>query len=129
MNLWPSKNLRTLLFALLVAGASLAASCSSDEEDALPTVDCATATVPTFANVSVFSAVCTTCHSSTKTGAARNAAPVGLDFDTFAAAQPHATKAVSEVFNGAMPPNGASAQLTETQRTELYAWGLCGTPQ
>jgi uncharacterized membrane protein len=129
MNLWSSKKIRTLLFALLVAGSSVAASCSSDEEGSLPTVDCATATVPTFANVTVFSAVCTTCHASTKTGTARKNAPVGLDFDTFAAAQPHATKAVSEVFDGSMPPNGANAQLTEAQKQELYAWGLCGTPQ
>jgi uncharacterized membrane protein len=131
MSLNSAKRVRTLLFTLLVAGASLAAaSCSSDsDEDSVPTVDCATATVPTFANVTVFSTVCTGCHASTKTGAARNLAPVGLDFDTFASAQPHARKAVSEVYTGAMPPNGANADLTEAQKTELYNWGLCGTPQ
>jgi uncharacterized membrane protein len=130
MNLWSSKKIRALLFTLLAVGATAAASCSSeDEETTLPTVDCATATVPTFANVTVFSAVCTGCHASTKTGTARKNAPVGLDFDTFTAAQPHAQKAVSEVFDGSMPPNGANATLTETQKQELYAWGLCGTPQ
>lgn len=129
MNLSPSKKIRTLLFALLATGAAFAASCSSDEEGSLPTVDCATATVPTFANVTIFSTVCTGCHSSTKTGTERKNAPVGLDFDTYTAAQPHAQKAVSEVYDGSMPPNGANANLTEAQKQELYAWGLCGTPQ
>jgi uncharacterized membrane protein len=130
MNL-NSNRVRGLLFALLVAGASFAAaSCSSDDdEDALPTVDCATATVPTFANVSAFSTVCTACHDSAKTGTSRENAPVDINFDMYTAAKAHAQKAVSEVFNGAMPPNNDNGTLTEAQKQDLYAWGLCGTPQ
>src|SRR4051794_17766767 len=92
---------------LTLAGAAFAAGCSSDSE-ALPTVDC-TASVPTYSQVTLLTQVCTQCHSSTRTGADRSNAPVGINFDTYAAAKAHAETAVTEVYGGSMPPGNANA--------------------
>jgi uncharacterized membrane protein len=74
---------------------------------------------------------CTRCHSSTLSGAARNGAPAGHDFDTeagilavadhvdgLAAAGPNAV-------NTAMPPDGAKP--TEAERRQLGEWLACVT--
>jgi uncharacterized membrane protein len=74
---------------------------------------------------------CTGCHSSTLTGADRNGAPAGHDFDTLdgillvadhidehAAAGPDAT-------NEEMPPSGAMP--TQAEREMLGAWLACET--
>lgn len=74
---------------------------------------------------------CTSCHSSTLTGTARNGAPEGEDYDTLdgvlaaaehidahAAAGPDAT-------NEEMPPSGAMP--TTAEREMLGAWLACET--
>ena len=55
---------------------------------------------------------CLQCHSSTLSGAARNAAPVGVDFNTFAKATspgplgPNNVRANVRIQEGTMPPTG-----------------------
>lgn len=131
---------RAAILALLV----LTASCSSDnkeastDEVALPDVSCATETVPKFANVTIFNKTCVTCHSSTKVGDQRKgmgaeAAPVDVNFDTYADAKASAIKAAEELYEdarGAMPPEDSGlAAATETEKHEVLVWAKCGTPQ
>jgi uncharacterized membrane protein len=132
MNLNSAKRIRTLVFALLAVGAAGAAGCSSDDDGGgAPTIDCsAVASVPTFAQVSVFTSTCNSCHSSTKTGADRKNAPVDINFDDYASAKAHANTAQSEVAGGDMPPaTYTGPKPTEAQKTELYTWAQCETPQ
>jgi hypothetical protein len=122
----------------------MTASCSSDDkaepaaEDTLPAVNCATETVPTFAQVTVFNKTCVNCHSSTKTGDARKGmglepAPADINFDTYAAAKVSAIPAAEELFEddrGAMPPEDSSLMAaTAAEKHEVLVWAKCGTPQ
>ena len=66
----------------------------------------------------IFVPSCLQCHSSTLSGAARNAAPVGVDFNTFAKATspgplgPNNVRANVRIQEGTMPPTGGlSANL------------------
>ena len=86
-------------------------------------VDCAT-TAPTFAEVTAF-AKCVVCHASTKSAAQRQRAPTEINFDTEAAAQVYADKAVSEVMKGDMPPRASGLTLTEPEKQQLYSWAMC----
>ena len=117
-----------------------AVSCSSkeDSEAELPAVDCAKETVPAYSEVTLFKTTCVTCHASTKTGAARKgsgaeAAPVGIDFDTYAAAKVSAISAADELYEGdrgAMPPEDSMLPAaTETEKRQVLVWAKCGTPE
>ena len=92
-----------------------------------PTVDCATATVPTYAQLTILP-TCTSCHSSSVSGGAREDAPAGVDFDSYALAKASAASGAAQVNSGFMPP-AHEAQPTDAQKTAFYAWALCGTPQ
>lgn len=130
---------------LLILGLMLFVNgCSGDDDDKpaeeevqLPEVNCATETVPTYAQVTIFSKTCVTCHSSTKTGDARKgmgaeAAPVSVNFDTYAAAKASAIPAAQELYEderGAMPPEDSGlAAATEAEKKEVLVWAKCGTP-
>jgi uncharacterized membrane protein len=118
---------RTLMvFCLFAAGFG----CSSEPE--LPKVDCATvATVPTYSQVSIFQ-VCNQCHSTAKTGADRHDADTDVNFDTYSVAKSSAEDAAAEVNGGDMPPKDPGIELraiTDDEKTALYQWALCGTPQ
>lgn len=130
---------------LLILGLMVFASgCSGDDDDkpaeeevTLPAVNCATETVPTYSQVTIFSKTCVTCHSSTKTGDARKgmgaeAAPVTVNFDTYEAAKANAIKAAEELYEdarGAMPPEDSSLPVaTEAEKKEVLVWAKCGTP-
>lgn len=99
--------------------------CSSGGE--LPEVDCETAEVVPFSEVAAFNK-CTTCHSTSKTGGARNGAPGSLNFDVYASAADEATEIAEEVEKGKMPPKGYPAPTAE-EKQQLYAWALCGAPE
>lgn len=96
--------------------------CSNDP--APDNVDCS-GTPPSFEQVTALSK-CTSCHDSSKTGSARMAAPPDINFDTAAAAEAHANKAVSEVVKGDMPPRNSGVTLTDTEKQQLYEWAMCG---
>jgi uncharacterized membrane protein len=118
-------HLRSFTFVVFVV-AGLGAGCST-EPAAPPLVDCTKVTPQKFSALTIWPK-CTACHSSALTGAARNMAPVGTDFDSFAAAMAKAGAAASRVNLGQMPPAGA-AQPTPDEKAALLAWAVCGTPQ
>jgi hypothetical protein len=104
----------------------------------LPSVNCATETVPTYAQVSIFHTTCINCHSSTKTGDARKGngaeiAAVTVNFDTYAAAKASAIPAAEELYEdarGAMPPEDSGlAAATEAEKKQVLVWAKCGTPE
>lgn len=100
------------------------------QEELPPVIDCSTVqSVPKFAEVQAFQTVCTTCHSTTKTGAERQGAPTEVNFDDYASASAHAEQAAIEVNVGAMPPDFAGLSLTETQERALFHWAMCGAPR
>jgi uncharacterized membrane protein len=112
--------MKRLLLAFLLAGA-----CSS--EPTAPSVDCTAVTVPTYGEMTLWP-LCTSCHSSTRTGSAREKAPEGINYDTYLAARGQASAAAAQVSAGLMPPRNES-QMSEDQKAALYAWAACGTPQ
>ena len=121
-------SMKWLTCILLVGTLSACGSEDEEEEEALPEVDC-TLDVPTFDQVTAFSQVCTNCHSTTKTGNARNGAPEDIDWDDYASAKANAEEGAHEVFEGEMPPEGSGETLTADQKDDLYLWALCGTPE
>ena len=50
---------------------------------------------------------CITCHDSTKSGADRQGAPTGLDYDMYAAVSTSALAVKATIQNGSMPPGGS----------------------
>jgi uncharacterized membrane protein len=107
-----------------------------EAEEKPPNIDCSQVTPPSYAEVAQFQAMasatdapkCTLCHSSTATGAARQEAPTTVNFDTYDAAKSAALQAAIEVNVGAMPPVDAHYSLTDTERTQIFNWTMCGTP-
>ena len=117
---------RLLVFALVAAGAAsmtLAVGCGDDSSTGGS--DCST--VKGYAELSSAFSKCLNCHSTTLTGAARNAAPVGTDYDTYDLAKPHAQKINDRVTDGTMPQPGFP-QLQGTEKEDLLAWSSCGAP-
>lgn len=49
---------------------------------------------------------CTGCHASTRSGAARNGAPAGVDYDTYVLAAANADRGLSRMQARSMPPGG-----------------------
>jgi len=72
--------------------------------------------------------LCTSCHASTLTGAARNKAPADINFDGYAAAASQARQSAALVNSGVMPDRG-SPQPSDEQKTALALWAACGTPE
>jgi uncharacterized membrane protein len=120
-----TKTSLALALGLVVSACSSSSSKADDTTDT--TVDCSTETPAAFASLKGFDS-CTTCHSSTLTGAARSSAPVGIDFDTYELAKANAREAVSELDEGAMPPAG-NPQPTDAQKEAIAVWAACGTPK
>lgn len=117
-----------LSLAVILGGLSaLQASCSPgpEPEDVVPEVDCDQVDVPTYAEVTMWPD-CVNCHASTLTGANRQGAPEGIDYDTYESASALAYLAAVEVASGTMPFTGT---VTEEQKQSLYAWALCDTPE
>lgn len=133
---WPGYRLRLrdplmtlrLPFALLALLALLLPACDSGGggNDG-PNIDCTTATVPKFAAMTAW-AKCTTCHSSTLASDARRGAPAGINYDNYADARTHAQLAMDQVYAGEMPLPG-NPELTEEEKTQIYTWASCETPQ
>ena len=112
----------TLLAGLVAAGCG---GTSDTTGATLSSVDCS-ASAPTFGELTIWP-LCTICHASSLTGSARQGAPSNVNFDSFAAAANQAMSAAVQVSAGDMPPPG-EAQPTSAQKTALYQWALCGTP-
>lgn len=113
--------------ALLAAFLLPACDSGSGDEgdgDGGPNVDCSTAAVPKFSEMTAW-AKCTNCHSSTLAPAARGSAPTGIDFDTVDTARKWAQAAMNEVYAGSMP---LGATMSEDEKTQIYNWASCDTP-
>lgn len=73
--------------------------------------------------------VCMQCHSRSVTGAARNQAPVIVNFDTYADAALFGDLAVTKAaVESSMPPSGVQP-LTQEQKNALLAWAAAGFPE
>lgn len=79
-----------------------------------------------------FTAHCTRCHSSANTGAARNGAPIGFDFDTAAGVAMRSVRIDAVAAAGAdrinifMPLSGSMP--ADAERDDLAEWIACGMP-
>jgi len=137
-----------VLAAVLCMGHADDGGCGGDDEHETPTdpghhhhtgtatgATCPTADAPTAQNfgTAFMQTYCLSCHSASLTGAARQDAPVGVNYDTLedvrrqsalidihAAAGPNAT-------NTEMPPEGRT-QPTQQERERLGQWLACGAP-
>ena len=89
-----------------------------------PTVDCDEVQPEEYEDLTIWTS-CTECHASDLTGAYRQGAPEGVDFDTYEASAALAEDAAIEVYIGNMPFTGT---VTEAEKQALYAWAMCGTP-
>lgn len=67
----------------------------------------------------VLDAQCISCHASNKQGAARNGAPVGVNWDTYDAAVASAARGNIRVQAGTMPPTGG---IPQDQRDLFQKW-------
>lgn len=68
-----------------------------------------------------FASYCTRCHSSTLTGAARNGAPIGYDWDQQTAVDAHLSMIRDAVgVSNFMPPSAPTPSCAERQR--LVRW-------
>ena len=115
-----------MLKMTIITVVLLAAGCGNNLGTA-PTVDCSKLTIPTYSQLTIWP-LCTSCHSSTLGGGARHGAPGGVNYDTYEGARASADIAASTVNSGIMPDRGEPAP-TADQKSALYAWALCGTPQ
>lgn len=122
--------LRASLLALLLSPLSLVACGEENQDDTGDTseVDCATTPAPKYSEMAAVWAKCTACHAESLAGAARNNAPVGVDFDTHESAMAEAMDALERVEAGTMPPAGKPA-LTADEEAQLSRWVSCGTPE
>ena len=109
--------------------ALIAMGCGGgDDTEASPEVDCSSASVPGFMDVSAFG-VCINCHNSGLSGPDRNGAPSSYNFDQYDSASEHAADIVKQVSSGFMPPIKSGYTLTAQQKEQLYAWAECGAPE
>lgn len=96
---------------------------------------CPTTGAPTAADFgrAFLEAHCLSCHSASVTGAAREGAPPGVDFDTAEAVRQWAdaidthSAAGPSAVNTAMPPASRPAP-TMDERVKLGQWLSCGAP-
>ncbi|MBC8131405.1 MAG: hypothetical protein H7X95_00380 [Deltaproteobacteria bacterium] len=110
-------------FTALTVAAGLLCGCA---EGVVPTVDCTTVTPVKYSELTIWP-TCTGCHASALSGGARHDAPGGFNYDTYASSKAQAVPAAAWVNAGLMPP-GNSPQPTAEEKTALYNWALCGTP-
>ena len=106
------------MFLMFAVGFG-AIGCGSD----LPDVDCS-GTIPAYADVAAFEK-CSTCHSSQRSGSARQGAPSSVNYDTESSARGKAEDAASEVNGGDMPPKNSGITLSADEKQALYKWALC----
>lgn len=116
---------------LALASGIFVAACSSSNSNSNSSnsgvIDCNSGAVPKFSELSGLSK-CTSCHSSTLSGAERADAPGDVNFDTYAAAREEAVEAVEELETDSMPPAG-SPELTSAEIEAIRRWSACGTPE
>ncbi|MBK6688073.1 MAG: hypothetical protein IPG45_26595 [Deltaproteobacteria bacterium] len=111
-------------FVPALALAGFLAACGGDEGSDLGECPPSSMTQQ-VAGRTVVTQRCSSCHSSTLTGAARQNAPVGVDYDTLAGIRANTTKGYEQASAGTMPPTGA---LSATDLENLRIYLACGAP-
>lgn len=108
------------------------AACGGDPQGEPTGSTCPATNPPTYASFgqAFFTSYCIECHSETKTGDARNGAPVTIDFDTRSLVR-MATSNIDKLaafgpsaHNSIMPPDGHPAP-TDAERTQLGQYIAC----
>lgn len=123
--------------AMMAVGTIGGAACGDDDEGGPPTgTTCesgSTLTYESFGETFMLD-YCVSCHDSAKTGALRQDAPKGVDFDTIEGVRKH-LKAIDAYAaagpkgtNDEMPPPEEDEQPTLSERQQLGEWISCGAP-
>lgn len=82
---------------------------------------------PAYATVEpIVTAKCKTCHSRTKSGAARKAAPDDTNYDTYDQMSAVNAEAAKRVAAKEMPPANENTPLTAAEIEAFQQWSLCG---
>ncbi len=128
----------TLLGLLLAMTMGHGDGCCADEEVLGPPTEapCPPTSTITYENFgkAFMEDFCTSCHSSTKTGADRNGATLDHDFDTLVgirAVANHIDQAAGigpASANRNMPPAEETSQPADGDREKLAEWIACGAP-
>ena len=97
--------------------------------DDAQTIDCSMSTLSYNNFGSQFMTdYCTSCHDTSVSGASRNFAPVGVNFDTLELVQNQSNRVNLRAGEGTgMPPSSASSQPSSAERDLLSEWIVCGT--
>ncbi len=120
-----------LVIALLAAGCPRPVRTPNGTPSGAECTAGSTLTYDTFGRAFV-EAYCTRCHASHLSGAARERAPVGVDFDTIEGIRAHADRMDSQAAGGPartnafMPP--ADPFPSTAERALLGEWLACGAP-
>jgi mono/diheme cytochrome c family protein len=111
------KNALTILFLFFITGRAFAINPAYEGTNGI--------------REQVFATNCLVCHSSNLTGTARNGAPPSVNWDTYEATIPNASRAiVRAVDQMTMPPSFSGLPLlNEAQRTAMLAWQNAGFPK
>lgn len=74
---------------------------------------------------------CLMCHSQDLQGAARNGAPMGVNFNTYELLEPNIAAAADNITSGRMPPMDApnTMPVPAEARRAVDAWRRCGYPK
>ena len=67
--------------------------------------------------------LCTSCHSSALSGAARNGAPASANFDSYQGLVQFALEASQRIQNETMPPGSTKTTVTQKQLFECWIEG------
>lgn len=111
-------------FVPALALAGFLSACGGD--DAASLGECPTNSMTQqVAGRTIVTQRCSSCHSSAATGAARQNAPVGVDYDTLAGIRANTAAGWEQASGGAMPPTGA---LNATDLENLRIFLACGAP-
>ncbi len=122
----------SLLLILVALGVvvALVLSCGTGDEPKTNANSGASGSItPTWNNFAqgFFQNYCLRCHSSSVTGAARNGAPDGVNFDTYSDVVAESANIRNEVSTAGMPPTPPMPTTTEDQT--LVAWIDAGMPE
>ena len=120
------RTLKCLIFLTMSLAFTGGLACDADgegEEEELPAVECASAEVPVFEEMTVWNS-CIGCHSSTLSGAARQGAPVDFNYDSLEEAMFDPLETAESVIDGSMPPAGA---LSAEDMELINVWAQCGS--
>lgn len=102
----------------VLCGAMLLGILSGCTEDPTP-VDCTTADIKGYSELSEAMSYCTECHGDQR-------ADSGYRYDTYELAVQGAQRGANEIENGSMPED---TDMPEDLQLDFRVWATCGTPE